>query len=321
MADCAGDLYNSDIMKFFIQTTETARNEQPQLLRIEDEERTYRFNLRHATLDQRYPGRNWCRFREHAHDVYHIVLYTEGSDELLLGDTCYPVGKGSLALIAPGDWHDVAVQRKEGIVYSEATFDFLSQAGEALRIPFHELLSRCAGIPLFIDSNPAALKADQVRELERRFAYLMAWLDALHPLSLMEVQRGIGGILAFLARECCTPHPGRQPEENDPIGETRRYIEQHYRERLPVNELAERAGFSRGHFLRRFKRAFGLPPAAYQQRLRIQAACTLLRYTEYPCRTIAERVGYDDEYLFSKTFKKVTGETPTAYRKKRFNKA
>ena len=311
-ANCCNNLYYSAVMKLHIETGQKAATA-PQVLRIAHEGRQYAFQLRHATLEQRYPGRNWCRFREHAHDVYHIVLYTGGADELLLGDTRYAVERGRLALIQPGDWHDVAVHRKAGIVYSEVTFDFLNEGGAPLRLPFHALVSAVAGMTLDPIAVPVALSEPQVQRLHGHFERLLGWLQELHPLSAMETQRTVVDMLAFLARECYAPHRPAAGTGTR-LDAVRSHIERHYRERLAVALLAEMAGVSRGHFLRSFKQTFGTTPIAYQQRLRIEAAKTLLRYTEYSCKTVAQHVGYEDEYLFSKTFKKVTGQPPTEYR-------
>jgi AraC-like DNA-binding protein len=301
-------------MRLHIQT-DPVQKAVPQVLQVEEDGRRYAFNLLHATLSQRFPGRNWCKFREHTHDVYHIVLYTHGADELLLNKVRHPVGPGMVALISPGELHDVAGRRDKVIVYSEVTFEFVDTEGEPLRLPFHELLSRFSGISLDPANIPLQFSEVHARQLADRFDAVLGWLEEMHPLSPMEMQRAVADMFAFLVRECFAPC---QEAVTDPalarLVECRQFIERHYREPLRVEDLAAMAHLSKGYFLRAFKKAFDLPPIAYQQRLRIQAAMTLLRYTEYTCKAIAQRVGYEDEYLFSKTFKRATGMPPTRYR-------
>ena len=69
------------------------------------------------------------------------------------------------------------------------------------------------------------------------------------------------------------------------------------------------------HFCRAFKKAFGLPPMAYQQQLRTQAAATLLRETPLRIGEIARRTGYSDVYAFSKAFRRNTGLSFRAFRR------
>lgn len=302
-------------MRIHIQSEIRPQGSAPQLLQYRDGGAAYDFSLLHATLDQKYPGKNWCKFRRHKHDVFHIVLYLHGEDALMLEDVDYPVGAGSLALISPGQYHDVATQRKQGIVYSEVTFHYLDPRGLALRVPFHELLSSFCGISLRPQAMPLQLSQRQSTMLAQLFARLMGHLEGMHALTAMEVQLAVSDMFAFLIRECYAPRPQPLDVRLSPLEHAKRHIERNFRNPIIVEELAKEASLSKGHFLRTFKKTFGISPIAYQQQLRIQTAMTLLRYTEYSCKDIAERVGYDDEYLFSKTFKKVTGLPATAYRK------
>jgi AraC-like DNA-binding protein len=79
--------------------------------------------------------------------------------------------------------------------------------------------------------------------------------------------------------------------------------------------LAELAGLSAGYFLRAFRRAYGVPPMVYQGRLRVAAARTLLRSTDLGCKEIADRLGYSDEFHFSKSFRRAAGCPPGQYRR------
>lgn len=86
---------------------------------------------------------------------------------------------------------------------------------------------------------------------------------------------------------------------------------------LTVEELAamEHLGVSRYRSL--FRTLTGLSPVAYITGQRIARACELLSQTSLPMQDIASAVGYADPLYFSRVFRAQTGETPSAYRKKR----
>jgi len=82
-----------------------------------------------------------------------------------------------------------------------------------------------------------------------------------------------------------------------------------------VDELAGTAGISRAAFAQKFKRISGDTPAHYLTRLRIQRAMDMLRKADDNLEKVAEAVGYNDVFVFSKAFKRIQGLSPTAFRK------
>src|SRR3954469_23813961 len=82
--------------------------------------------------------------------------------------------------------------------------------------------------------------------------------------------------------------------------------------RLELETLAQRAGLSRFHALRAFKRRYGLPPHAYQLCLRIsRARCMLLAGA--PAADVAVQCGFVDQSHFNRHFKRLVGMTPMQY--------
>jgi transcriptional regulator GlxA family with amidase domain len=60
----------------------------------------------------------------------------------------------------------------------------------------------------------------------------------------------------------------------------------------------------------------GLAPIEYVQRLRVEDAKRRLERTDAPIEEIGWRVGYEDAAFFRRLFKRVTGLSPGAYRKR-----
>jgi AraC-like DNA-binding protein len=82
-----------------------------------------------------------------------------------------------------------------------------------------------------------------------------------------------------------------------------------------VAELASVAGMSRSAFALRFKHLVGETPLEYLTRWRIYKSVLLLREGDKKLADVANAVGYDSEGSFNKTFKRIVGITPGAYRR------
>ncbi|NUR85954.1 MAG: AraC family transcriptional regulator [Nonomuraea sp.] len=82
-----------------------------------------------------------------------------------------------------------------------------------------------------------------------------------------------------------------------------------------VEELGARARLSRAAFARRFTQLVGQPPLTYLTWWRMTTAARLLRTSDAPVNTIAQRVGYSSQYTFTHAFKRQYGLPPGGYRR------
>jgi AraC-like DNA-binding protein len=81
-----------------------------------------------------------------------------------------------------------------------------------------------------------------------------------------------------------------------------------------VEEIAKEFHYSSSHYTALFKKKTGLSPIDYFIRMKIYYACQLLTQRELIIKEIADKIGYDDPYYFSRIFKKVTGKSPAQYK-------
>ena len=88
--------------------------------------------------------------------------------------------------------------------------------------------------------------------------------------------------------------------------------------RASLGELAALAGVSQETFRKTFARFMGISPGAYRSAKVIDAACRMLIAEPVSGKIIASRLGFSDEYHFSKRFKEVTGYSPSAFRQRLF---
>jgi AraC-like DNA-binding protein len=85
---------------------------------------------------------------------------------------------------------------------------------------------------------------------------------------------------------------------------------------LDVPTLARIVHVSPVHFSRQFRATFGETPHWYLQRRRVERAMELLRETDCPVTEICFDVGYNSLGTFSRTFREIVGEPPSAYRER-----
>src|SRR5712671_1874055 len=93
------------------------------------------------------------------------------------------------------------------------------------------------------------------------------------------------------------------------------YIEERLAYDIPLATLAELARLSPYHFSRSFKHSFGMPPHRYHANRRIERAKHLLANRELSVTNIALDVGFSETSTFSAAFHRLTGQTPSRYRR------
>ena len=91
------------------------------------------------------------------------------------------------------------------------------------------------------------------------------------------------------------------------------YVEQNYRNKITVEELAALSGYSPSHFARVFTKVYNTSPIQYVNQIRIMHAKNLLRTGQYTIAQIAQECGFSNVYYFSRCFKQVTGTTPAKW--------
>jgi AraC family transcriptional regulator len=80
--------------------------------------------------------------------------------------------------------------------------------------------------------------------------------------------------------------------------------------------LASDAGLSRFHFCRAFKESTGLSPHAWLRQHQLEQAMNMLRDTDASVVSVAAALGYASQTAFAAAFKRLTGETPSDWRRR-----
>lgn len=110
-----------------------------------------------------------------------------------------------------------------------------------------------------------------------------------------------------------------RPRGGLPPGALRRVrevMERRLTEKLQLRELAAVAGVSKCHFARAFKQSVGQPPHQYLMMRRIEVAAELIKASDRSLTEISLDTGFSDQSHFSRSFVRITGETPRDYRRR-----
>lgn len=93
-----------------------------------------------------------------------------------------------------------------------------------------------------------------------------------------------------------------------------RYINNHFSEKVRIQDLAKKIGISRSYLVKLMKQETGMSPQEYLIETRMRRAADLLSRSNDPIRTIAAECGYEDALAFSKVFKSRYGCNPSDFR-------
>jgi AraC family transcriptional regulator len=120
---------------------------------------------------------------------------------------------------------------------------------------------------------------------------------------------------------------GRAPAPPSPVkgGLTRRQVRQvvdymnaNLQNDIALTDLADLLDLSRFHFVRTFKQSTGLPPHQFLMARRVERAKELLAERDLSIAEISRRTGFHGATQLTRTFRKLVGTTPTAFRRDRF---
>lgn len=125
----------------------------------------------------------------------------------------------------------------------------------------------------------------------------------------------------FLASLCFDTNYNHQSkkEKNNSIDLCIQYMQKNIDKALAISEIAGTVNLSPAHLTTLFKKKTGFTLIEYFNQLKTQKACQYLLFTELRVNEIADKLGFDDPYYFTRMFTKILGVSPVKYRSKRRN--
>jgi len=256
----------------------------------------------------------------HQHAFHELVLVVSGEGRHVTAAEEYSISAGDLFLIKPGNPHGYRVG-------SNFSLYNILYYPERLKLPLFDLADE-PGYRAFFELEP---------ELRRQFGFRKHFRLGKSQLDEIEL------LVQRMARELGSREPGhdyraatlfmrlteriaatfssstlyRENDELFRLSELVSYLERHRAAPHTVAALAEKAAMSPATLNRAFRRAVGKSPLHYLNDLRISGAeQLLLDKPELPVAAVATECGFADSNYFTRLFKKRTGRTPRAFRRR-----
>jgi AraC-like DNA-binding protein len=229
-----------------------------------------------------------------------LVYCVKGGGWCELAGQLHTVRPGDLLVLPPGVPHTCGAH-----VSNPWTIHWAIASGENLRDYLNELgVSPQAPLVWMGDDLQLARLFNEVaRTLEQGTAFP----------NLLHASHALAHLLAVMIR-----HRHEQTRDASDsvqkVAEGIIYMSEHLDQPMRVSALAALANLSPAHFSMLFKQQTGCSTRDYLHLLRIHRACQLLRSSTLNVKEIATRLGYQDQFHFSRQFKAFQGVSPSEYR-------
>jgi AraC-like DNA-binding protein/quercetin dioxygenase-like cupin family protein len=100
----------------------------------------------------------------------------------------------------------------------------------------------------------------------------------------------------------------------DEITNSIKYMKKNIKRLFSVDQLAKNQNLSVSHYTRLFRSKTGSSPIQYFNQLKVQLSCQYLYFSDRKIKEICNEIGFDDQYYFSRLFKKSMGISPAKYK-------
>lgn len=257
------------------------------------------------------------RYHAHKQNEYEIHYFIEGSGHFLCNKTRYPISKGKLFLTGPLEFHSIIPEPHPTEISWYAflfSLDETKEADQKLKASLNYALASKNTFQT-VDTN-FRFQFEDLFQLSR--SPKQSFKDAALSLLMSFLWRWFGQTEELLSSE--NERNLKKQTRNGHIDKVHvekalLYMQKQVRENVKVESIAKKVDLSSEHFIRIFKNYVHMTPGQYFTRLKIEGASGLLMSSNKNIGEISDWFGFENQFHFSKVFRKCTGMSPIEYRK------
>jgi AraC-like DNA-binding protein len=237
------------------------------------------------------------RIHSHGDGLYELHYFISGEGSFRDGSAVFSIEPGSLYITPPGSIHQISATN----VHKPITYYalLLSVDGDEEALSLFEGLGRRRG-------------AFSIGTSQRFFfADLLEKSRSTRPELVKAAYHSLFAFLYALDGGLPTSHA---TTDNAHVEKALAIMQGSIEGDLELSALCVRIQLSREHFVRLFSDRMGMPPMRYYSRLKIEAAQAMLSSTNLRIQEIADKLGYVNQFNFTRAFRRVSGMSPSGYR-------
>ena len=252
----------------------------------------------------------------HWHDEMEIIYIKKGHGIITVDFTQYQVSAGTLALIIPGQLHSIEQYENESMEYENIIFKpgLLSSGANDLCMIQYIVPLLDGSLPIEYFLTPALGSFEALSNCIRQIDLVCA--DQT-PGWQLAVKSSLFNFFFLLIseRQKKTVSTSSNSKSLEKMKTVLKYVENHYTEKLTIDDMAELTYYSKSHFMKFFKAHMGIGFTEYLNDYRLTMAARLLKSSDDSILMIADASGFDNLSYFNRIFKRKYGISPGAYRK------
>ena len=245
----------------------------------------------------------------HMHEEYEIYMTIEGERTYYVGDNEYTVKKGEIIFINEQVPHKTKTDK--GNVGFVIQFNPINAGNDAQKSVMHFINYATNDVYVF--------KADSSinNELKSCLSNIISENSDKGKFFENFIISDVYKIFAILYRYDIIKNTEsfKFTKETAKMQPVLSYINEHYNEKITLEQMSDLVNFDKSHFCRVFKRCVNASLVDYINYIRISKAEKILLSTNKSIAEIAEETGFTSVAYFTKTFKTIKSCTPTQYKK------
>lgn len=245
------------------------------------------------------PHKQWC---------YEISYFVSGQGTFVTDERCEPICADQVFITPLGCTHSILVAPNEPLHFSYIGFEFSDDCSDA------ELTKLRA---FFEDNTRQSISGSQ--DLLLAFYRAVGELSNAETFSPMLLTGYVQSILIMSMRlfsaTQANPHLTLNPtsSSNEIIYSIMKSIDDHLTNIQSISALARDLGYHPCYLSHHFKQKTGMTLQEYIARKKIEQAIGLMRFSPLTLTQIAERMGFATLQSFSRSFKRITGQSPSIF--------
>lgn len=243
----------------------------------------------------------------HWHDYFEMEFFFEGEGTHLLNGEEMQVGRGTIYLLTPADFHTLYKKDASSpLRYYNVNFNEYALPPEIIQ-----------SITEYDAPLTATLSESDCRYLRREFEYLVAEQHSEKEFRKQMICSCFEKIFIIFLRAFGDALQEKKTMQSKTDGNIRHiinYLHLHFREQISLSSAAKEVYLTPNYAGELFRREIGMSFTEYVQRLRLDYATNLLIHSDLSVSDICFQSGFRSVSYFIKIFKSANGTPPHEYR-------